>query len=162
MQELSLPNLTVIDADDSVSSYALMRAAKTVATFGSTMGAEATFWGRPSVLLAPTFYSGLGIAWEPETVKKAAQLLQSPARFPSRTGRPRSCTDIYLRSRGELFRYFEADGIFEGRFRGERLPTGLSARLARLTVTLGPMWPVERILRRLMRHRWEQQVFQRG
>jgi hypothetical protein len=49
-------NCILIPSESPVSSYALMQNADKVVTFGSTVGVEATFWGRPSILLGKAFY----------------------------------------------------------------------------------------------------------
>jgi hypothetical protein len=47
----------------------------TVVTFGSTMGAEATFWSKPSILLGRAAYEGLGVAHEPRTYEEFEDLV---------------------------------------------------------------------------------------
>ncbi|WP_205618993.1 hypothetical protein [Rubritalea marina] len=60
-------NLTVISPESKVSSYALLDAASKVLTFGSTMGAEASYWGKPSVIAGTSFYKGLNAAHAPRS-----------------------------------------------------------------------------------------------
>ena len=60
LKQLSAPMLTVIDARNPVSSYALIDAAEKVVTFRSTVGIEAVYWGKPSILVGPSFYVDLG------------------------------------------------------------------------------------------------------
>jgi len=60
MLSLDHPNLTIIKPEAPIDTYALIRASDTVASFGSSVGSEAVFWGKPSVLLGPCFYQNLG------------------------------------------------------------------------------------------------------
>jgi hypothetical protein len=50
------PNLTIIDAKSDVDTYGILNACNMTITFGSTMGIEATYWGKPSLLIGRTFY----------------------------------------------------------------------------------------------------------
>lgn len=60
--EKEFDNITVIPPESPISSYALVDAADVVVVFGSTIGAEACYWGKPVVLLCGAQYSHMGIA----------------------------------------------------------------------------------------------------
>ncbi|KAF5423107.1 MAG: Capsule polysaccharide biosynthesis protein [Candidatus Methanocomedens sp.] len=64
---LEAPNLTVIPADASIDSYELMDACEKVITFGSTMGIESVFWGKPSILVGRALYENVEGCYIPET-----------------------------------------------------------------------------------------------
>ena len=68
-------NLFVIPGDSDVSSYALMREAYRVITFGSTTGIEATYMGKTVIALCVNWFSGLDISYNPTTVEEAEQLI---------------------------------------------------------------------------------------
>lgn len=68
-------NVTVIPGDSSVSSYDLLDASDKVIAFGSTMGVESTFWGKPVLLLAGSFYYHLDVAYKPGSVKELFSLI---------------------------------------------------------------------------------------
>jgi hypothetical protein len=53
--------------DSNVDSYALMDAADVVVTFGSTIGIEACFYGKPSILLGRIWYEDLNVCYKPKT-----------------------------------------------------------------------------------------------
>jgi hypothetical protein len=53
---------TVINPDENVSSYALLKAAKGVISYGSTIGIEAAFHSIPSAILADCWYDELDVA----------------------------------------------------------------------------------------------------
>lgn len=68
-------NLFVIPGDSDVSSYALMREAYRVITFGSTTGIEATYMGKTVIALCVNWFSGLDISYNPTTVEEAGRLI---------------------------------------------------------------------------------------
>lgn len=57
------PNITVIPPESKVSSYALMDACNKVVTFGSSTGVEASYWGKPSILVGRSFYEMTGACY---------------------------------------------------------------------------------------------------
>ena len=68
-------NLFVIPGDSDVSSYALMREAYRVITFGSTTGIEATYMCKPVVALCPNWFSGMDVSYNPVSVEEADRLV---------------------------------------------------------------------------------------
>jgi hypothetical protein len=56
-------NITVIPPESIVSSYALMDACEKVITFGSTTGVEASYWGKPSILVGRAYYEMTGACY---------------------------------------------------------------------------------------------------
>ncbi|BAO56735.1 hypothetical protein [Nonlabens marinus] len=56
-------NITIIPPESPISSYKLLENASKVVTFGSTIGVEATYWGKPSMTLSDCFYSKIGAAY---------------------------------------------------------------------------------------------------
>lgn len=60
-------NFFVIPPESPISSYALMDASDLVIVFGSTMGIEASYWGKPVISLAFSFYKFLNVVNMPQT-----------------------------------------------------------------------------------------------
>lgn len=56
-------NITIIPPESEVSTYDLMEMCEKVITFGSTMGVEATFWGKPSILMGRSLYENLDVCY---------------------------------------------------------------------------------------------------
>lgn len=65
--ENSFRNIKIISADSPISSYALIDACNKVITFGSSIGIEATFWGKPSILIGKAIYMHLNVTYNPTT-----------------------------------------------------------------------------------------------
>lgn len=68
-------NLTVIPADSPVSSYALLQKSSKVVVFGSTVGIEAAYWGKPVINLAGSYYMHLGSTYLPTTEFELKKLI---------------------------------------------------------------------------------------
>jgi hypothetical protein len=71
-------NVSVIPGDSPVSSYDLLDAASVVLHFGSTMGFEATYWGKPSVHGARSVWEQLGSVHRPRTHEELVAMLVDP------------------------------------------------------------------------------------
>lgn len=115
---LAGPRVSIIPPDDRTDSYELLRQSDAIVTFGSSIGIEAVYWDRPSVLLGPCFYRGFPGAYQPASHEDAMHLLSrelSPA--TDKTGA--LMYGYWFQTHGEKFKYFEATGLFEGRFRGQ-------------------------------------------
>lgn len=69
-------NLTIIPPESEVSTYDLMEACEKVVTFGSTMGVESAFWGKPSVLLRRSMYENLDICYQASRKEDVMLLLE--------------------------------------------------------------------------------------
>lgn len=74
-------NITVIPGTDAVSTYDLMGAAEKVIVFGSTMGVEAAYWGKPVILLAGAWYYYSDVCYVPES-KEELKVLLSKSLLP--------------------------------------------------------------------------------
>lgn len=79
-------NVTVIPGDSPISTYSLIDVADKVLVFGSTAGAEAAYWGKPTILIAGSVYTDLGICYVPETVEELQKLL-TDKNLPAKDGR---------------------------------------------------------------------------
>ena len=68
-------NVTVIDPWSKISTYALIDHADVTLAFGSTVGAEAAYWQRPSIILAGCWYYHLDVGYKPRTLDEVIALL---------------------------------------------------------------------------------------
>lgn len=69
-------NLTVIFPEENVDTYRLMHASNKIITFGSTMGVEAAYWGKPSLLLGRSLYEDLNCCYVPKSHAELVSLLK--------------------------------------------------------------------------------------
>jgi len=70
-------NLRVIWPHESIDSYALLDACEKTVTFGSTIGIEAPYWGKPSILAGWASYENLDCVYAPKTHEELIALLRS-------------------------------------------------------------------------------------
>lgn len=117
-------NVTLIPSTAEIDSYALLDGADRVLTFGSTMGIEATYWGKAAICAEHSFYNGLGAQHEATTEAELIELLTRPE-LPSCARENALRYGYYLNTHGENFRHFETDKIsdyeFKSPFRGRCL-----------------------------------------
>jgi hypothetical protein len=117
---LRASNVTVIPPESPVSSYRLLLQADSVLTFGSTIGIEATYWGKPSILAGQCFYRHLNATYNPETHEEVMRLLASDT-LPAKPIEGAVMYGFYMKTFGERFRYFEGLDVLDGLFKGVRI-----------------------------------------
>ncbi len=71
-----LSNVKLYYPTDTVNSYSLMEWSDTVVTFGSTITVEACWAGKVAIMLGPSFFDELDIAYTPRTLEEVHSLLQ--------------------------------------------------------------------------------------
>lgn len=69
-------NLEIIPCDSPISTYSLIDACDVVITFGSTVGIEAVYQKKPSILLGRAVYEDLGSIIKPATHEELVLLLK--------------------------------------------------------------------------------------
>lgn len=131
MLAIDLPNVTIIPPQDSVDTYALMKAADVTASFGSSVGIEAVFWGKPSVLLGPCLYQHLRGPVRSTTHQHTVELLNSSLAPADKTGALKY--GFWFQSRGYRYQHYQAQSLFAGEFKGTAVyPQPKSSRLKKL------------------------------
>ncbi len=59
-------NVSIIWPEEKIDSYALLLSCNKIVTFFSTVGVEACFWGKPSILAGRAFYEKLDCCYVPK------------------------------------------------------------------------------------------------
>lgn len=77
LYSLKYDNLTVIPATSKISSYAMMAMADKVLVFGSSMGIESSYWGKPVLLLRFSIYRDLDVVYTPKSEEEMWHLLDN-------------------------------------------------------------------------------------
>jgi hypothetical protein len=119
MLSLQSPNLTIIAPDADVDTYQLMRSCEKVATFGSSVGSEAVYWGIPSVLLGPCLYQGLGGVYRTNSHEHTLDLLSNSLEPQEKTGALKY--GFWFQTRGYPHQYYTPTGLFDGQFKGQTI-----------------------------------------
>jgi len=113
-------NLQVIPSNSNIDSYALMNWADVVISYGSTAGIEAAYWGKPSILLGDSGYSGLGCVYEPANKAEVYALLadRNLAPLPQEKCLPYGYFSLVM---GIKYRYYSPANLSGGIFLGKSL-----------------------------------------
>ena len=122
------PHVTIVRADSPVSTYALMRKASRVLSFGSTTGIEAVFWGIPSIIGERTFFDRLGSTYAPQTHEEMMHALTTELAPKDKTGA--LMYGYWQKTYGIPFRFFRPMGIFNGAFKGSPISPHVAIRTA--------------------------------
>ncbi|WP_461508715.1 capsular polysaccharide export protein, LipB/KpsS family [Rhodopirellula baltica] len=109
--------LHVIPPNATCSSYAMLDHCERAVTFGSTMGIEATYWRKPSILLGQCYYRELGATINPIDHEDFIRLLHQPV-APSPL-EPALIYAHYLKTLGRKLPDFDSDQFSTGTFRGK-------------------------------------------
>jgi hypothetical protein len=99
-------NITVISGDSPVSTYTLIDYAEKCIVFGSSVGVEANYWGKPIILLGGAMYSKLDVAYYPSSLKDLDFLLLKYLEPKSKTGALKFGLYVFG-ERGDDFKYID-------------------------------------------------------
>jgi hypothetical protein len=108
----------VLAPESDVDTYALIENASVVVSFGSTVGIEAVYWNKPSVLLGPSFYQDLGAAYKVATHEDALDAILRPKLGDKEMA---LAYGYWANTRGEAYKYYEPDDFYTGTFCGVNL-----------------------------------------
>lgn len=110
-------NITVIMPEEDIDSYAIMENSDKVLVFNSTMGVEAAFAGKPTILAGQTPYDNLNCTYNAETYDKIYAFLDNKNLSP----KPKENTYPYLywlNKSGILHTYYKPKRLFRGKIFG--------------------------------------------
>lgn len=139
--------LTIIEADSDVSTYALLRSARRVVTFGSTVGIEATYWGISSILIGQALFRGLDATHNAATAGDVEALCLARDLAPKqREGA--LIFGHYYATLGEPCRHFAARSPLDVTFRGQPLSPSPSHQLVMRALSTSAGAPARLVARR--------------
>ena len=117
--EHKFKNVTILFPDSNVDSYTLMENCDTIITFGSTMGVEACYWNKPSILLGMSYYDKLDCCYIPQSHEETIELIRSDLIPKSKTGALKY--GFWELSKGIDFKFFKQTGLASGSFLGKEV-----------------------------------------
>ena len=117
---LSGDNVTVVAPDDPVCSYTLLRHCEKVLVTGSTLGAEATYWGKPAVLAGQAVWRTLGCAHAPTSHAEVMSCLLRPD-LPVASVEGALMYAYDRATFGQPFEHFVPTGVDSGTYRGRAI-----------------------------------------
>lgn len=71
------PNVTFVMQDSSIKTYDILKKSDFVITFGSTVGVEASFFGKPSLLVSRAFHESLNVVIPVNGMSELLDILNS-------------------------------------------------------------------------------------
>lgn len=122
LRPLKYPFLRVISPEEKLDSYALLQTAHKVLTWGSTIGIEAAYWGKPSIVAGWGDYMHLGSTYNPTTHDELMDLLMRPLEPKPIQG----AIDFgfYSKNYGTRFKHVTPWGPFFALFKGNPIRPG--------------------------------------
>lgn len=100
-------NVSIIRADSPISSYSLLDHSNLVIVFGSTIGAEASYWNKPVINLAGAFYSCLDITYAPKSIKELFDMINDMNLAPIRNENVLKFGYYYYNDYREKAKYYD-------------------------------------------------------
>jgi len=114
-----IEKLIIIPPESKISSYQLLNIANLVITLGSSIGVEATYWGKTSILFGQAYHRGIKAVYEPNDYGQLWQMLENPP--PPLPVEGALKYGYYFRTAGEPFSNIEPVNYYTLKFKGEIL-----------------------------------------
>ena len=113
-------NLTVIEPDEKIDTYALMEACDKILSTYSTMGCEATYWGKISILAGVSPYDELDCVYKAHSMQELYKLIDDKNLLPKAK---ESTLPYGYRNQtcGEKYKYYKEVNLTNGEFLGIKL-----------------------------------------
>ena len=119
LNDLESSNLVVIPADSKIDSYELMDACEKIITFGSTIGIESVYWGKPSILVGRNVYEDMKGCYIPKDRKDIIDLINKRLDCSDNIG---AIKFAYWQSvKGYEYIYYKPESVRQGTFMGKYL-----------------------------------------
>lgn len=127
IESLNIKNLNIIWSDNLIDTYELLDNSHVVLSFGSTIGLEACFWDKPSILLGRSYYEDLGCCYMPKSHEEVIDLIRSDIQPKDKMGALKF-SYRYMKN-GIPYKKYKPLGITKGEFMGEQLKVEPSKKL---------------------------------
>lgn len=127
IKNMKFPNLTIILPEDPIDSYQLMFATEKTVTFGSTVGIEALYFKKPSVLLGRAFYENLNGLFKPSTHEEAVKLIKDDITVNDNSDAIKY--GYWCSVFGINYKYYSPESLFKGTFLAKKLKSNFRSRV---------------------------------
>ena len=118
LKNFNYENFTLVEAESPVDTYSLMQNCDIIICFGSTIGIEATYHGKISILLGKSFYSLLDAVYEPSSFDELFALISNARQLEPKPKGNTLSYGYYMACRGENYKYFDYKGKNGSSFSG--------------------------------------------
>lgn len=112
-------NLTIIWAEESIDTYSLIDASDKTITFSSTVGIEAAFWNKPSIVAGVSAYGGLDCCYQPKTYEELFNFIDQ--KLEPKDPKNSYPFGYWSATFGTEFVFFKPEGLFTGKFLGKNI-----------------------------------------
>ncbi len=116
ISQLNSPNLTIINPDSPISSYDLLFNCEKVLAFGSSVGIEAVYWGKPSIQAGKSYYYDFDATYKPASHEELIEMINADLEPLLKT--PALVYGHYFKTFGIPFKYYYAQNLATGKFKG--------------------------------------------
>lgn len=99
------PNVIIVPPESPASTYTLLAACDVVVSFGSTIGIEAAYWDKPSILLGRCIYESSGSVYVPRSHDELIALLRQKS-LPSLLSLGAKKVGLFWMAAGNGLKYF--------------------------------------------------------
>ena len=113
-------NLTIIEPDEKIDTYALMDACDKVLTTYSTVGIEATYWGNLSIIAGKAPYEDLDCVYQANSMEEFFKLIDDKNLTPKKRENTYPYgyrAEVY----GDKYKYYTLESRKKGNFLGMEL-----------------------------------------
>jgi hypothetical protein len=112
--------LNIIPPESPIDSYEILFNCDKVIVFSSSMGIEATYHRKPSISLASSPYQYLDVVYLPKNREELWSMLLDK-NLPPKNFENTLPYAYYYETIGTPFKYYQAESLFSGKFKGEML-----------------------------------------
>ena len=134
LRNLSAPNLIVIPADSEVDSYELADKCEKIITFGSTMGIEAVYSIKPSILVGRSLYEGLSSTYIPTNHNELIYLINADLKPGNIVGALKY--GYWQETQGHVYEKYLPLSVMDGKFLNKPLGPKYSTKMIYKAVQL--------------------------
>jgi hypothetical protein len=120
-KDMRAKNLRIIPPEDPSDSYALAESSDLVVTFGSTIGIEAAYWGKPVAVLCFCLYTPSGAVMSPKNDVELSKILSEISSLKAPDQSLALPFGYYFLSFGRAFKYYRPVSLLNGEFLGHPL-----------------------------------------
>lgn len=118
---LKYTNLTIIPSSDPIDTYALIDSSDIVISFGSTVGLEATYKNKISIMLGKSFYSDMNAVYEPKSFDEVFDLINNVNNLVPKPKENALPYAYYVSNRGENFLNFTYENKHKSYYRNVKM-----------------------------------------
>lgn len=145
--EKEFKNIEIIKPESNIDTYTLLENADIILVWGSTVGIEAVFWGKPVIQLGLSFYNNLNAVYIPESFDQLVEMINSDLKPKNTLGAIKY--GYWELTRGTNYKYFSQENIYEGKFLNTRIQSSKLKYYFYLFFEIWTWKDIKRILRKI-------------